>query len=45
MVGILHRLSVCYLRMDRPFAEYHKEGILEFFFGSLVRDDLNGRLI
>lgn len=45
ITDLLHRLSVCFLRMDRPFAEYRKEGILEFFFGSLVRDDLNGRLI
>jgi len=42
---LLHRLSVCFLRMDRPFAEYRREGIVEFFFGSLVRDDLQGRLI
>ena len=45
LTDLLHRLSVCFLRMDRPFAEYHRDGIVEFFFGSLVRDDLNGRLI
>lgn len=42
---LLHRLSVCFLRMDRPFKDYRKGGIAEFFFGSLVRDDLDGRLV
>lgn len=42
---LLHRLSVCFLRMDRPFRDYRRDGVVEFFFGSLIRDDLNGRLI
>ncbi|MGE0764644.1 MAG: hypothetical protein AB7N80_15315 [Bdellovibrionales bacterium] len=44
-MDLLHFLSVCYLKMDRPFCEYRREGIIEFFFGSLIRDNHKGRLI
>lgn len=43
-MDLLHLMSVCYMKMDRPFREYRREGIVEFFFGSLIRDDIKGNL-
>lgn len=45
LAELLELVSVCYLKMDRPFREYRREGLLEFFFGSLIRDSKKDRLV
>ena len=44
-MDLLYLVSVCYMKMDRPFREYRREGIVEFFFGNSAQVDTRGRLI
>lgn len=34
---LLSKLQSCHLKMDRPFREYRREGIFEFYLASLVQ--------
>lgn len=45
LLELMHLMSVCYIKMDRPFREYRREGIMEFILGQQLHEPLRDSLI